>query len=986
MSAYTPQVVVGSLFGSITLGIACAAFVPLLVMNAINRRNGASPGFVFVWLVGDVVNTVGLARAGATETQIALAAWYGVADLTLLVQLLCFGHRSRGAPRPKSTRALIAKLKRREKPWWDTATRRFRSFGFLQDFVLLTIFVLVATTAWGATMLSKLAKNPDEPPLSAVHEWDSVAFLLGMLSSLIFCAARLPEFAVGFIRDSHQLEPEQGMRENDPLFAFMIIENCTNIVAILALSLNKTYLVMEIPWLLGSALSIVVDISLILCIRLWRRRFYRDDNPNWLTKKREREEQDQATERLKSEIEERREEGLLLDILGDVDVYRRTKNPSLSLEAPSVWERVFGNPDIEAYMERAVLARNFEEEQGSPYIHELLRRIEQRTPPYDEGVLAITRQALNNQRELPTLTFTPSSSAPSYQPLSASSSCSDEKPYASTPSVNWDLWSKWRAPSSHPSTEPFLRAVLLGWAAQSFPALVRVLLAASTRRSPSSLRQLGTRFLAALCKGLHPRGLGVAFGIAIGGARWAESLVEPAVRRAYLAAVGKTRALREGKGKARETEQSLADEQQRAVQDERNIRALATFASAALSSLAALLILQSSPSYRRPTRPTAALANGDDLDFLVTPYTPSLPASAVDAPADARLDSRSKQSPTLDLTLFVLVRAADTLARAVYERAPPASGQSASLLRFLADQGDTIVFAFSSARIMHAWFYAPHLLPPSYSGWILRLARMDPRLLQLLRFARTNRYVYGQEPDAEVAQMCAGIAAKAGRDAGLVNPQNISRLNCSFVHGKLGAGSCEANAVKRWARAFLDALMIYLPVHAIPPLLFSFRRTLSRPRSSLIRILLAASRSSAFLATFVASIYASVCLVRTRVPGLLPSVPQQPLDSGLCVLAGCLACGFSVLIENKRRRREMALYVAPRALYAILDELAPSALLHSRAGELAALWTERLVFALSSGTVVSAAVHRPDLVSGVVRGVTGFAVGGWRKEAGLSGQ
>ncbi|GJN91599.1 hypothetical protein Rhopal_004622-T1 [Rhodotorula paludigena] len=352
MSAYTPQILVGSLFGFITLGIAY---------------------------------------------------------VTLLVQ---------------STKSLVAKLKRREKPWWDTATRRFRSFGFLQDFVLLTIFILVATTAWGATMLSKLAKNPDEAPLSAVHEWDSVAFLLGMLSSLIFCAARLPEFAVGFIRDSHQLEPEQGMRENDPLFAFMIIENA------------------------GSALSIVVDISLILCIRLWRRRFYRDDNPNWLTKKREREEQDQATERLKSEIEERREEGLLLDILGDVDVYRRTKNPSLSLEAPSVWERVFGNPDIEAYKERAVVARNFEEEQGSPYIHELLRRIEQRDPPYDEGVLTIARQALNNQRELPTLTFTPSSSAPSYQPLSASSSCSDEKPSASTPSVNWDSWSKWRAPSS----------------------------------------------------------------------------------------------------------------------------------------------------------------------------------------------------------------------------------------------------------------------------------------------------------------------------------------------------------------------------------------------------------------------------------------------------------------------------------------------------------------------------------------------------------
>ncbi|KPV78468.1 uncharacterized protein RHOBADRAFT_10952 [Rhodotorula graminis WP1] len=273
---------------------------------------------------------------------------------------------------------------------------------------------------------------------------------------------------------------------------------------------------------------------------------------------------------------------------------------------------------------------------------------------------------------------------------------------------------------------------------------------------------------------------------------------------------------------------------------------------------------------------------------------------------------------------------------------------------------------------MTAWFYKPELLPPSYGKWILQLARMDPRLLQLLRYARAGRFVYGKKPDAEVLEMCTAIAKHAGKDASLVNPALIERLDCSFVHGRLGAGSCEQNALKRWARAFLDCLLIYLPVHAIPPLLFNFRRLLRSPTSSLLRILVAASRSSAFLATFVASVYLGVCLTRTRLPQLARgAIAQQPLDAGWCVVVGCAMCGASVLIENKRRRREMALYCAPRALC-----VAP--------GKALARWAERAVFALASGTVISASVRRPDAVSGIVRGVTAYAVKGWSKGEGVA--
>ncbi|GJN91598.1 hypothetical protein Rhopal_004621-T1 [Rhodotorula paludigena] len=302
MSAYGWQVVVGSLFGFVTLGIAFAAFVPLIIMNAVNRRNGASPGFVLVWIAGDIVNTYGLARA-------------------------------------------------------------------------------VATTAWGATLLSKMAANPDEEPFSAVHEWDLTSFLLGLTSALLFSGARIPEFIVGFIRDHRQLEPEQGQSDDDPIFAFLILENLTNIIAIVTRSFDDTYLLMETPWLVGSGLSIVIDAALMYCIRRWRRNYYRDSNPKWLAKKAEREEHAKLAQGLDAEIEEREEEGLLIDILTDVNMYRRDGAPAAA--KLGFWARLFGDPDLEAYKERKVVAENFNTRRLDHHIVDLLQRIETRRPAYD---------------------------------------------------------------------------------------------------------------------------------------------------------------------------------------------------------------------------------------------------------------------------------------------------------------------------------------------------------------------------------------------------------------------------------------------------------------------------------------------------------------------------------------------------------------------------------------------------------------------------
>lgn len=77
---------------------------------------------------------------------------------------------------------------------------------------------------------------------------------------------------------------------------------------------------------------------------------------------------------------------------------------------------------------------------------------------------------------------------------------------------------------------------------------------------------------------------------------------------------------------------------------------------------------------------------------------------------------------------------------------------------------------------------------------------------------------------------------------------------------------------------------------------------------------------------------------------------------------GSFACGFAIFIEERRKRAEMALYVAPRALYALAEMAKPGWL---SAGELGARWAERIVFGIAVGIVITAARFRPEFLRGV---------------------
>ena len=98
-------------------------------------------------------------------------------------------------------------------------------------------------------------------------------------------------------------------------------------------------------------------------------------------------------------------------------------------------------------------------------------------------------------------------------------------------------------------------------------------------------------------------------------------------------------------------------------------------------------------------------------------------------------------------------------------------------------------------------------------------------------------------------------------------------------------------------------------------------QTLLRPHR-LLATALGALRSAAFLASFIGVYWGAVCATRTRgLARALPCVSHDFWDGPRgCIMAGCLLCGASIWLENGRRRGEMALYVLPRAVRAILPD------------------------------------------------------------------
>lgn len=314
------------------------------------------------------------------------------------------------------------------------------------------------------------------------------------------------------------------------------------------------------------------------------------------------------------------------------------------------------------------------------------------------------------------------------------------------------------------------------------------------------------------------------------------------------------------------------------------------------------------------------------------------------------------------MTLFAATRALDVIIGEIWSQRrthlpAPHNSTRHALDRLTSTLTDPLIFALTSGIVMWNWFYSPTALPRAYNKWIASAASVDPRLIVALQRCRAKTLRYGE--DTGQAPLLQDMCREYSWPPVWGDPAVSVPFPCEMVH--MGCGpSCEVHALSRFRRAWLWSMRTYVPLQLV--MFLARARSSTMLRRDLVRTLLSASRSSAFLGAFITLFYYGVCMARTRVgPRVLGTSVEarQTLDGGVCIGTGCVLCGWSVLLESASRRKELALFVAPRAVATMLP----------RRYDADRQWVERVVFSASTAVVFTCVLENKRRVRGVLGSV-----------------
>ncbi|KAF8252914.1 hypothetical protein K440DRAFT_627058 [Wilcoxina mikolae CBS 423.85] len=264
--------------GSISLVSWIVLLLPQLIENYKNGRADAlSLAFITTWFLGDMANLIGAIWGGLLPTVIAIAIYFCFSDVILLGQTLYYNkvaENEKDAPRNRRssfrtgsndpTQPLIGRrrssvISRHRR---DSARRRDSLSAILNNDtnryapLFRNIFSLLAvcaagTLGWlfawwtGAWKVQYENTIETDMPLGAQ--------ILGYASALLYLTARIPQ-----IIRNHQKKSCKGL--SLLFFCLSLMGNITYGAGILLHSREKSYVLDNLPWLVGSLGTMIEDI------------------------------------------------------------------------------------------------------------------------------------------------------------------------------------------------------------------------------------------------------------------------------------------------------------------------------------------------------------------------------------------------------------------------------------------------------------------------------------------------------------------------------------------------------------------------------------------------------------------------------------------------------------------------------------------------------------------------------------------------------
>ncbi|KAI9641606.1 hypothetical protein NHQ30_009459 [Ciborinia camelliae] len=290
------QEALSGIFGSISLATWIFLLVPQLILNYRSQSaDGLSLAFLTVWLIGDISNLVGAIWAGLVPTVIVLAIYFCIADFVLIGQCLYYNkinsqkrqetepnepteedplltrqrsHNSIGLPGSHRRRrsSTMSGIQHHE----DTLTKILEDDdsptgnAWKKNVISILFVIAVGTAGWAIAWRSGVwiptPENGGDIPKT--NEVAAGAEILGYFSAICYLGARIPQ-----ILKNYKEKSCDGLALL--FFLLSLMGNLTYGGGILFHSLEKEYIIINTPWLIGSLGTIVEDAIIFIQFRMY---------------------------------------------------------------------------------------------------------------------------------------------------------------------------------------------------------------------------------------------------------------------------------------------------------------------------------------------------------------------------------------------------------------------------------------------------------------------------------------------------------------------------------------------------------------------------------------------------------------------------------------------------------------------------------------------------------------------------------------------
>ena len=277
---------------SISSSTSLACWIVLLLPQLIEQwklksSEGLSIGFVIIWFVGDLANLLGSLWAGLLPGVVMLAIWYCIADGLLISSYLYYKNRGPNSneileqPKPNVLEAGSSQndatqpLLRRNSSSRRKSSAARRRRDSLSSIVaapsspnnVLTQYILPVLFVIGAGVVGYLfssSPDHDEPSGGDTQKIGTGPQILGYISAILYLGARLPQ-----IYQNHSKRSVYGL--SLLFFMFSMMGNFTYAGGILFYRSDAQYVMLYLPWLLGSLGTVFEDVIIMLQFYIYNR-------------------------------------------------------------------------------------------------------------------------------------------------------------------------------------------------------------------------------------------------------------------------------------------------------------------------------------------------------------------------------------------------------------------------------------------------------------------------------------------------------------------------------------------------------------------------------------------------------------------------------------------------------------------------------------------------------------------------------------------